>query len=423
MIILKSKKWRYTFILIGILLFLCCACALKKSEVNNHSPSADQNETVEQEDEGDPTKTSSSNDETSDSSSDSSQQDVPTMNNAATSKIEPEKTQPIATKPFWQSETTRLTNNLVSIASAGQKDYKENGAKRGWMSKNGILYNYYEDKYITTDTLVADGYLENGLKSSDYKILLINGSDLSGVEGASVPEDSMDFGVFAATKQSNRYLIASPSGKIGTISEESFDNLLAKYNQNNGSIVRLSSASAEYERILNYISLFEGRFDNYYVREIRMDNKHAVVVFSNRTNTANIKEYILQNDNNFWEVVFPNAQSEYYPITTINRYIPNFNLKLLPSYTLASWRGNIFQEQGGTVAALFSAKAISSESEISYQCATAACAYAILTNGDRYVCYSENGIWKAKYVTSDYQARKFLLEKTGIDYGFLILDD
>jgi hypothetical protein len=426
MIILKNKKWRYTFALIGILLFLCCACALEKAEVDNPLPSVDQNEAVDQEDQENPTNTSSSNnnDESDDDSTDSSsQQDIPTMNNATTSKIEPEKTQPVSTKPFWQSETTRLTNNLVSIASAAQKDYKVNGAKKGWMSKNGVLYSYYEDKYITTDTLVEDGYLESGLKSSDYKILLINGSDLAAVEGASVPVDSMDFGVFTATKQSNRYLVASPSGKIGTISEESFDNLFSKYNQNNGSIVRLSSASAEYERILNYISLFEGRFDDYYVREIRMDNKHAVVVFSNRTNTSNIKEYILENENNFWEVVFPNAQSEYYPITTINRYIPNFNLKLLPSYTLASWRGNIFSEQGGTVAALFSAKAISSASEISYQCATTACAYAVLTNGKRYVCYSENGIWKAKYVTSDYQARNFLLEKTGIDYGFLILDD
>ncbi len=425
MIILKNKKWRHVFILIGILLFLCCACALGRTDVDNPPSTVDQNG-VDSEDQKDHSETPSSNDndESNENSTDaSSQQDVPTMNNATTSKIEPEKTQPVATKPFWQSETTRLTNNLVSIASAGQKDYKENGAKKGWMSKNGVLYSYYEDKYITTDILVSDGYLESGLKSSDYKILLINGSDLAAVEGATVSADSMDFGVFAATKQSNRYLIASPSGKIGTISEESFDNLLAKYSQNNGNIVRLSSASAEYERILNYISLFEGRFDEYYVREIRMDNKHAVVVFSNRKNTSNIKEYILENENNFWEVVFPNAQSEYYPITTINRYIPNLNLKLLPSYTLASWRGNIFQEQGGTVAALFSAKAISSASEVSYQCATAACAYAVLTNGDRYVCYSENGIWKAKYVTSDYQARKFLLEKTGIDYGFLILDD
>lgn len=413
MITVKNKKWRYAYVLIGILLFLCCACALGKAEVSNSIP-------VAQEDEKDPIEIPPSKDDTEEPSS---KEDTPSKDDSSGGRFEPEKTQPESTKPFWQSETTRLTNNLISIASAGQTDYKVNGSKRGWMSKNGELYSYYDGKYITTNTLVEDGYLENGLVPSEYKILLINGSDLAEIDGTSVPQESMDFGVFAATKQSGKYLIASPNGKIGTISEENYNTLLGKYNQNNGKIVRLSSASAEYERILNYISLFEGRFDDYYVREIRMDNKHAVAIFSNRTNTADIKQYILENENNFWEVVFPNAQVEYYPVTSINRYLPNFNVDLLPGYTLASWRGSIVPEQGGAVAALFSAKAISSASEIVYQCATSTCAYTILSNGDRYVCYDANGIWKAQYVTSDNGARKFLKEKTGIDYGFLILDD
>ncbi|WMI80460.1 hypothetical protein [Anaerotignum sp. MB30-C6] len=417
---MKNKKWRYTFVLIGMLLFLCSACALGRGEAESSMSHVDQGEDAK-----DPIEVPPSKDDT-DAAKDpspSSEQETPVKDDPTVGRIEPEKTQPESTKPFWQSETTRLTNNLISIASAGQTDYKVNGAKRGWMSKSGELYSYYDGKYITTDTLVADGYLEKGLSPSDYKILLVNGSDLVGIDGASVPSDSMDFGVFAATKQSGKYLIASSSGKVGTISEEDFNSLLAKYNQSNGKIVRLSSASAEYERILNYISLFEGRFDDYYVREIRMDNKHAVVVFSNRIDTSNIKQYILENENNFWEVVFPNAQTEYYPVTSVNRYLPNFNVELLPTYTLASWRGSIVREQGGAVAALFSAKAISSASEIVYQCATSTCAYTVLSNGSRYVCYSENGIWKAAYVTSDNGARNLLREKTGIDYGFLILDD
>ncbi len=415
MITLKNKKWRYAYILIGILLFLCCACALGKAETGNSVPP------VEQEDPKDIIEIPPVKDDTEKPSSEGG--GSPSDESVTVGKIEPEKTQPESTKPFWQSETTRLTNNLMAIASAAQTDYKINGPKRGWMSKSGELYSYYDGKYITTDTLVADGYLEKGLSSSDYKILLINGSDLADMDGASVPKDSMDFGVFAATKQSGKYLIASSSGKAGTISEENFNRLLGKYNQSNGKIVRLSSASEEYERILNYISLFEGRFDDYYVREIRMDNKHAVVIFSNRSDTANIKQYILENENNFWEVVLPNAQTEYYPITSINRYLPTFNVDLLPPYTLASWRGSIVSNQGGAVAALFSAQAITSADEILYQCATSNCAYVVLTNGNRYACYSGNGIWKAEYVTSDNKARNFFREKTGIDYGFLILDD
>ena len=411
---MKNKKWINACILMGVLIFLCCACVGKKGEEAPPTPP------VEQTDDKEPIEIPPV-DHSGEEPPQESEEPLP--NNEKPLEIEPEKTQPASTKPFWQSETTRLSNNIISIASAAEGDYKANGPQRGWMSKNGELYSYYEGRYITTDLLVADGYLEKGLNAGDYKILLVNGSDLAEVEGAAVPSDSMEFKVFAAVKQSGKYLLASAGGRAGTISEEGLNSLLAQYNQNNGKVKRLSSASAEYERILNYISLFEGRFDDYYVREIRMDNKYAVVIFSNRTNPSTIKQYILENENNFWEVVYPNAQGEYYPITTINRYLPKFNVDVLPNYTLASWRGSIVSNQGGVEAALFSAKAISSATEISYQCATSAAAYAILFNGSRYACYTENGIWKAELVASDNAARNFLLKKTGIDYGFLILDD
>lgn len=336
---------------------------------------------------------------------------------------EPEKTQPEETKPFWQSETSRQINNLTAIATAGQSDYKVNGAKRGWMSKNGKLYNQFEGRYITTDMLVADGYLEQGLASAEYEIMLVNGSDLAEIEGVTVPDASMDFGVFAATKQSGKYLIASPAGKVGQISEGEYKTLLGKYNQNHGNVVRLSSTSAEYSRILNYISLFEGRLDDYYVREIRKDDKYAVAIFSSRGDVADVKQYILQNDNNFWEVVMPNTQMEYYPVTAINQYLPDFNVELLPNYTLASWRGSITKEQSGAIAALFNGQYITSSEEVVYQCSTASCSYVMLRNGKRYACYKEGGVWKAEYVDSDLSAKKLFMEKTGVDYGFLILDD
>lgn len=409
---MRNKIWRTVCIWAGILVFICSGCAREDKPVDNDPPAPVEDQQKPVVDEQPSTEEEPPVDEQPEQTA-----------TVVPPETVPEKTQPENTKPFWQSEATRQMNNLIAVAAAGQTDYKMNGSKRGWMSKGGRLYNYYEGKYITIDSFVADGYLESGLNAEDYIMLLVEGSDLAQMEGAAVPSGSMDFGVFAAMKQSGKYVIASPEGKAGTLSEESYQALLDQYSQSNGGIVRLSSAAAEYDRILNYISLFEGRFDDYYVREIRRDNRHAVVIFSNRTDTSNIKEYILENENGFWEVVLPNAQTEYYPITSINRYIPTFNPELLPPYTLASWRGQIVQEQGGAVAALFSARAITSESEIVYQCATKSCAYVILQNGNRYACYQENGIWKAEYVTSDYNATRLFLEKTGVHYGFLVLDD
>lgn len=336
---------------------------------------------------------------------------------------QPAQTQTSDEKPFWQSETTRQTNNLTSIAIAAQADYIANGAKRGWMSKSGKLYSYYTNSNITTAHLVSDGYLQSGLNASEYEIWLINGSDLQGVDGVNVPDEYLGFGVFAATIQSGKYLIACPSGKVGSITSENYTRLLSKYVQNNGTPLRLSSASAEYSRILNFISLYDGKFDNYFVREIWSDGKYAVAVFSSQSDSSKIKQYILRNDSNFWEVVYDNAHEEYYPITMINKKLPDFNVELLPSYTLASWRTNIVSRQSGAIAALFSNRSITSEDDISYMCGTSTCAYVVLKNGNRYAAYQEDGIWKAELVSSDYAAVSFLKNKTGTNYGFLVLDD
>ena len=326
-------------------------------------------------------------------------------------------------KPFWQSETSMHYENLTAVAQGAQQDYRINGAKRGWMSKNGKLYGYYDGCYISPAMLVKEGYLKGGLDTAGYEILLIRGSDLSKYDGANVPSSSKGLSVFAAVKQNNKYLLASAEGKAGQISQSDYTALLAKYNQSHGSVGRLSSASAEYGRILNYIGLYEGRFEDLFVREIRKDNKHAVVTFSPASNTANIKQYVLENDNGFWEVVYPNVQLDVYPINAINKLVPDFNVGLLPNYNLAAWRGMIYAEQGGAHAAMFSNGYISSKSQIRYQCGTSNLSYLVLTDGSRYVAYLNGNYWTAAPVSSDMEAKKYFMERTGVDYSFIILDD
>ena len=335
-------------------------------------------------------------------------------------KEEEKKTQ---SKPFWQSETSMHYENLTAVAAAAQQDYRVNGPKRGWMSKNGKLYGYYDGCYITPSMLVKEGYLQSGLDTKGYEILLIDGDDLAQYDGANVPPGSRKFCVFAAVKQNNKYLLASADGKAGQISQANYTALLAKYNQSHGTVGRLSSASAEYGRILNYIGLYEGRFEDLAVREIRKDNKYACVVFSGRSNTANIKQYILKNDNGFWEVVYPNVQMDAYPINAINKLVPDFNVEVLPKYNLAAWKTLVKAEQGGAVAALFSNYLISTKAEIAYQCATSNCAYFRLTDGSRCVAYSNGEYWTATRVNSDIAAKNYFMERTGVDYSFIILDD
>ena len=335
------------------------------------------------------------------------------------------KREPVAdTKPFWQSENTMQLNNLKSVASAGQSAYNDLGTKLGWICKNGKLYAYYTGQTVTTDTLVSNGYLESGLSADDYEILLVDGRDLAEYEGAEVPAESMNLCVFAASKQSDgTYLLASAAGRAGQISSVSYNRLLARYNQNHGTMGRLSSASAEYGRILNFVGLYEGSLEDYFVREVRKDNKYAVVTFSSKKNTADVKQHVLRNDNNFWEVVYTNLQNVYYPVTSINRALPDFNPSLLPDYNLAVWKSYIVRRDQSLVNTMISKRLITDESQIYYQCGTDQYFYMVLTNGSRYVAYKIDGVWQITHVNSDYEANNFISARTGQDYGFILLDD
>lgn len=335
------------------------------------------------------------------------------------------KREPVAdTKPFWQSENTMQLNNLKSVASAGQSAYNDLGTKLGWICKNGKLYAYYTGQTVTTDTLVSNGYLESGLSADDYEILLVDGRDLAEYEGAEVPAESMNLCVFAASEQSDgTYLLASAAGRAGQISSVSYNRLLARYNQNHGTMGRLSSASAEYGRILNFVGLYEGSLEDYFVREIRKDNKYAVVTFSSKKNTADVKQHVLRNDNNFWEVVYTNLQNVYYPVTSINRALPDFNPSLLPDYNLAVWKSYIVRRDQSLVNTMISKRLITDESQIYYQCGTDQYFYMVLTNGSRYVAYKIDGVWQITHVNSDYEANNFISARTGQDYGFILLDD
>lgn len=335
------------------------------------------------------------------------------------------KPEPVTdTKPFWQSENTMQGNNLKSIAAAAQHYYDAFGEKQGWISKNGRMCSYPGGVYMTTDRLAANGYLEKGLSASGYDILLLSGNDLAQYAGADVPAEDRGFGVFASMQQSDgRYLLASPAGKAGLLSQRDYTTLLNSYRQNHGNIVRLSSASTEYGRILGFLGLYEGELEEYFIREIRKDDKYAVVTFSDKSNSAYIKQHILRNDNNFWEVVYPNVQTWYYAAYRINQNLPDFNPELLPRYNIGAVAAGIKANDAGIVNAMIAGGYVADQSQIQYQCIYKDYGYVVTNNGARYVAYQEEGRWKLLHVASDYEAKNFISSRTGQDYGFIILDD
>lgn len=428
---MKNKKFRYVCLLASVCMFLTSGCGLFSREQETVTDDTQQEgaETVPM------PNVETEGEQAEEKQEQTKPQDEETQvilpQTAEEQKQQNQKTQastkpaPVTeTKPFWQSENTMQANNLKSVATAAQNNYDAMGERLGWICKNGKLYAYYAGTYITTDTLVANGYLEKGLSSSSYDILLIRGSDLAVYDGADVPEESMGLCVFAAMAQSDgKYLIASAAGKAALISSSDYAKLLGGYSQNHGTISRLASSSSEYGQILGFIGLYEGQLEEYFVREIRKDGKYAVVTFSGKSNSADIKQHILRNDNNFWEVVYPNVQNQIYPVYSISKALPDFNPNMLPDYNVATWKPYMTSNQTGAVNAMFASNYIKDTSQIYYQCGTSGFVYFVLQNGARYVAYREYDLWKVAHVASDYEAKNFIESKTGEDYGFIILDD
>ncbi|MBQ9091809.1 MAG: hypothetical protein IJY52_06035, partial [Anaerotignum sp.] len=163
---MKNKSWRFLCLLLG--LCVCVTSCNFGGTAQTDPPSAQ-----EEEKGGQTTEIIVPGGKDEDSKEDKEKTEE--------KKEDEKKTQ---SKPFWQSETSMHYENLTAVAAAAQQDYRVNGPKRGWMSKNGKLYGYYDGCYITPSMLVKEGYLQSGLDTKGYEILLIDGDDLAQYDGA-----------------------------------------------------------------------------------------------------------------------------------------------------------------------------------------------------------------------------------------------
>ena len=168
MIIVKNKSWRFLCLLLGL-----CICV----GGCNFGQTAQMDTPPAQEEKG-------NGSHTTEIIVPGGKEDETEEEQKKTEEKDEKKPQ---SKPFWQSASSKHYENLKAVAAAAQQDYRINGAKRGWMSKNGKLYGYYDGCYISPAMLVKEGYLESGLDTTGYEILLIDGSDLAKYDGANVP--------------------------------------------------------------------------------------------------------------------------------------------------------------------------------------------------------------------------------------------
>ena len=309
---------------------------------------------------------------------------------------------------------------IDAIAESAQQYYSNNFSMTRLISKNGYFYNKAAEFVVDTSYLANKEGLAREYRNYNCPILLIKGTDLLKFENLSISPNDADLTPFVAYYDmvKDTYLIASANSKGGTLTPSQYNQLLASYSQDHGLITNPFENSEPYNRILSFISMYESRYEDYFVRDISMDNKYAHVVLSSKSNTSDVREYILRYDNGFWEVVMKNLENEPRLVVAVNKKLPDFNINMLPSYSIHDSKAYLQTDFSEQVNQLVRDGEFRSASELYYACGTNEYAYIVRNNGARYVFYKQGDVWAYGYVNSYEEAIQYLksLDKSSPAY-------
>jgi hypothetical protein len=322
-----------------------------------------------------------------------------------------------AMNQYW----TKL-RNVAQSASAYYIGYAE---QAGLLSKGGKMYHSKSGEYVGIQYLCKNAGMDIQLIDFSCDVLLIKGSDLAAFSGAEVPSGARGFGVFTAARQpsGSKIMMSSPEGSVGMISEEDYRELLKGYSQQHGKVNELSSAGGEYQRILNFLRVYEGRYDQYFVRGIMADSKYAVVTLSSQGNPLNLKQYILVNNNNFWEVVVDGLEREINQPLAVNKKLPDFNLDMLPLFQIAANRNNLKADYSDVHKVMIYEGLIQDVAQIQYQCGTTKYCYIVLYSGEKFLATKKGDTWNVKSVSSSRQAFRIMQDEGAEALAFILWEE
>ncbi len=336
----------------------------------------------------------------------------------------PNSPPPTSGKPVVDKELQPYWNSINEIAAAAQNYYSENFNKTRLVSQNGKLYDSTTNKEIDTVFLVAKGELSSKYKDYACDILLLKTEDVKKYSNVSLKNDGTGMAVFVVAKnpKADSYLLTTARSNGGIISNADYISLVSGYGQNHGSVGRLMSGTDEYNRIVNFLSMYEGKFDKYYVRSITKDNKYACVVLSNQKDVNDLKQYILKKDNNVWEVVMDKLENESRVNVAVNKKLPDFNPQLLPSYTIYDYKKLLISDYTGVLHFLAKDDYINSISEVKYIAGADKYCYVILNNEIKYMCFYNDDKWSVEQVSDYNDAYEFMTKKSVLAPTFILWD-
>ncbi len=301
--------------------------------------------------------------------------------------------------------------------------------------KNSV-YNFYENKKdsynfysiygllhvdkgdgnkieVTPEMLKDEGVYKLSSDLTDAFFVYIKDSDFS--EFKNNNKDELE--IFTVSEYDYKYEVVPKEGSGFTVDKTKFADILLKYNLVHGEMRNPKIDSDEYKQIIdaarNYNAVFSshwGIIDSKIVtRYMACDDLYAVAVLSIEGYPEDIKQYAFVYDNG-WKVLKEGLELSKIPSADINQICPDFNLGLLPDYSIYDYKSVIKSDYKDIVNMLLENNIINKEDlPVIYSCGTDKVLYIEFNSGKKLVGGADsNGELSCNYVNNNKEAENYL---------------
>ncbi len=282
-----------------------------------------------------------------------------------------------------------LYDKIKKTAIACERYYSKKKADNDFFSWAGFL-SYYDESGKLTDVTIDDiknsGYLNSGNTVDNSLVLYLKPADVD----KDFKKTTLD--IFAAVKTTEGYIIGGVGFDEKLIPDDEFREMILKYNIDKGAVSNPETGGEVYNSLMVAIGIFRGDTSleksyvpEYIVRYAANNDLYAVVILSGKDDVTNTTEYLLKKENDGWKVVEKALENQENVKTYLNSAYTDFDLSLLPPYTLYIYRKEVrtTEHYENVINALKEQKIIDASDEITYCCGTQHVLYMELASGKK----------------------------------------
>ncbi|MGL4345811.1 MAG: hypothetical protein ACRCTE_11485, partial [Cellulosilyticaceae bacterium] len=236
----------------------------------------------------------------------------------------------------------------------------------------GFLYNPDTRKKITVETLINEGYLGQNMGHFKQSYLLY--------------DEIQDYSLLYCDGDTR--LKITPDG-IATEVDETVVKAIQSDDALSAALV--TRDNSERKAILDGIRAYNSSSDQYFVRFMKSDTKHAFAIVSTTQYFQDIEQYVLEKGASGWQVKAYYGEYQYV-MNDITSYYPEVNLDILPNDEVASFSLNYLSDSDFDILKnhiYYSSNMTTDEIQFDYASMCNNVVYMQLTNGRKYIYYND----------------------------------